>query len=179
MGQGSATQLLIAPVDGEAPREVVRDFTLGATSSGRRVIQRSNPSSPITVAGPSGCSPLARRQIGHRLGIPASFPIHRRRPRQHADSLPGQPFGDRAVLEAAIEGIQNLWRVTVDPRSLEWLNMERLTTGPGRDIAAALSADGSGWRTRLRASRRGSRAVAVSGRQNADRRGKRHHRARR
>jgi WD40-like Beta Propeller Repeat len=33
--------------------------------------------------------------------------------------------------------------VRVDPRTLTWLSAERLTTGPGADVAAVLSRDGS------------------------------------
>ena len=75
--------------------------------------------------------------------IPASFPIRRR---GSMDTTPTRFHWNRPgtalYLEATVDGIRNLWRVAVDPRSLEWLSMERLTTGPGRDVAASLSGDG-------------------------------------
>ena len=39
--------------------------------------------------------------------------------------------------------VDNLWRVEVDPGTLEWRSAERLTTGGGSDIDAVVSADES------------------------------------
>ncbi len=41
--------------------------------------------------------------------------------------------------------VKNLWKVVVDPGTLEWTSVERLTTGAGDDLAAALSTDGRYW----------------------------------
>jgi len=49
--------------------------------------------------------------------------------------------GTRLYAEATIGGIANLWRVEVDPTSLAWRSAERLTTGGGADVNAALSPD--------------------------------------
>ena len=49
--------------------------------------------------------------------------------------------GTRLYAEATIGGIINLWRVEVDPISLAWRSVERLTTGGGNDLNAALSPD--------------------------------------
>ena len=54
-------------------------------------------------------------------------------------------FRTHAVyLEAVSQGgVRNLWRVTVDPQTLDWIaGPERLTTGPGLDTDIALSGDG-------------------------------------
>jgi eukaryotic-like serine/threonine-protein kinase len=40
-------------------------------------------------------------------------------------------------------GVRNLWRIGVDPQTLEWTTVERLTTGPGGDATAQLSRDGT------------------------------------
>ena len=40
-------------------------------------------------------------------------------------------------------GVYNLWKVRVDPGTLLWVSAERLTTGPGPDVAAAVSRDGT------------------------------------
>jgi len=40
-------------------------------------------------------------------------------------------------------GVRNLWRIGVDPQTLEWATVERLTTGPGVDSMAQLSRDGT------------------------------------
>jgi Tol biopolymer transport system component len=50
--------------------------------------------------------------------------------------------GTRLYLEAHLN-VDNLWRVDVDPVTLDWRGAERLTTGGGSDIDAVLSADES------------------------------------
>ena len=51
--------------------------------------------------------------------------------------------GTAIYLEAILNEVRNVWRVRVDPATLEWLTAERLTTGSGPDAAAAISRDGS------------------------------------
>ena len=138
-GAGAPGQLFVVPVNGDAPREVLRDFLLG-----RSVYWAAgHPDGRISVF-TGGLFTLSRdgKQVT-ASHIPASFPIHRH---TSLDSTPTRFHWNRSgtalYLEATVDGIQNLWRVAVDPRSLEWLTMERLTTGPGRDVAASLSADG-------------------------------------
>lgn len=43
---------------------------------------------------------------------------------------------------AANNGVQNLWKITIDPVTLAWTSVERLTTGPGADVTASRSPDG-------------------------------------
>jgi Tol biopolymer transport system component len=50
--------------------------------------------------------------------------------------------GTALYLEAILNEVQNVWRVRVDPATLEWMAAERLTTGSGPDAAAALSRSG-------------------------------------
>jgi Tol biopolymer transport system component len=52
--------------------------------------------------------------------------------------------GTALILETETNnGLQNLWNVHVDPATLEWVSVERLTTGSGTDVAAAVSPDGT------------------------------------
>jgi Tol biopolymer transport system component/predicted Ser/Thr protein kinase len=51
--------------------------------------------------------------------------------------------GSAIYLETMVNGVQNLWRVDVDPTSLAWRSPERLTTGAGSDVEASMSRDGS------------------------------------
>jgi eukaryotic-like serine/threonine-protein kinase len=143
-GAGSPGQLFVVPVNGDAPREVLHDFLFGGGvfwaaghPDGRiSVFMEHRKSFGLFTLSRDGKSVTASH-------IPASFPIHRRAP---LESTPTRFHWNRSgtalYLEATVDGIQNLWRVAVDPRSLEWLTMERLTTGPGRDVAASLSGDG-------------------------------------
>ncbi len=53
------------------------------------------------------------------------------------------PSGNALYVQTESKGIYNLWKVRVDPNSLQWITAERLTTGPGPDVSAALSRDGT------------------------------------
>ena len=50
--------------------------------------------------------------------------------------------GTALYVEAVNNEIRNVWRVGVDPDSLEWITAERMTAGAGQDVAAALAPDG-------------------------------------
>jgi Tol biopolymer transport system component len=49
--------------------------------------------------------------------------------------------GTALFLERASDGVQNLWRVTVDPATLAWRSADKLTTGAGDDVALAVAPD--------------------------------------
>jgi serine/threonine protein kinase len=51
--------------------------------------------------------------------------------------------GTALYLEAVLNEVRNVWRVGVDPDTLEWVTAERITAGAGQDVAAALAPDGS------------------------------------
>ena len=53
------------------------------------------------------------------------------------------PSGTALYVQTESNGVYNLWKVRVDPNTLQWLSAERLTTGAGPDVAAALSRDGT------------------------------------
>lgn len=52
------------------------------------------------------------------------------------------PSGRAVYFEGTTRGVQNLWKATVDPRTLRWLSLERVTTGPGSDTDFEVSPDG-------------------------------------
>ncbi len=52
------------------------------------------------------------------------------------------PSGGALVFEGTLSYVSNLWRMTVDPQTLEAGSLERLTTGSGNDKGVALSRDG-------------------------------------
>jgi Tol biopolymer transport system component len=51
--------------------------------------------------------------------------------------------GDTLFAEATVKEVRNVWKIRVEPRTLAWLSAERLTTGMGADVGAALSSDGT------------------------------------
>ena len=172
-GAGIPGQLFVVPVNGDAPREVLQDFLLG----GGLFWAAGHPDGRISVFADHptlgfGLFTLTRDGKSVTAShIPASLPIRRR---ASMDTTPTRFHWNRSgtalYLEATVDGIQNLWRVAVDPRSLEWLTMERLTTGPGRDVAASLAGrrQAAGVHDHQRADA-GVRPIAVGRRQDADR----------
>ena len=52
------------------------------------------------------------------------------------------PSGRAVYFEGTTRGVRNLWKATVDPRTLRWLSLERLTTDPGPDTEFNISFDG-------------------------------------
>ena len=63
--------------------------------------------------------------------------------------------------EGTSERVRNMWRVTVDPVTLEWIaGPERLTTGAGQDTDVSVSPDGTRMLFSTRASR--TRLVGLS-----------------
>jgi serine/threonine protein kinase/Tol biopolymer transport system component len=51
--------------------------------------------------------------------------------------------GTALYLESSVNFVENLWRVQVNPQTLDWVTAERLTTGAASDVAAAISRDGA------------------------------------
>jgi Tol biopolymer transport system component/DNA-binding winged helix-turn-helix (wHTH) protein len=52
------------------------------------------------------------------------------------------PSGNAIYFERTFGGARNLWRMKVDPQTLQARAIDRLTTGPGQDTEPALSPDG-------------------------------------
>jgi len=138
-------KLFVATLDGSPPREVLKDFFIRAVGwhpDGRRVsfwgrrvdlpLANLDFWTASLDGGPairSERSPAVERQFKEVELVVSNFMW--------------APPGNALYLEADSRGVQNLWRVGVDPRTLRFISgPERLTTGPGADAAIALSADG-------------------------------------
>lgn len=53
------------------------------------------------------------------------------------------PSATGLIVEGESQGVRNLWKVKVEPKTLRWIDgLERLTTGAGKDTDIAVSADG-------------------------------------
>jgi eukaryotic-like serine/threonine-protein kinase len=53
------------------------------------------------------------------------------------------PAGTALLVQTQVSNVYNLWKIHVNPESLDWVAAERLTTGAGADVLGALSADGA------------------------------------
>lgn len=142
----------MVPADGgAAPRQVLQDFLRGGDGGWDWIA--SHPDGRISVLGMHRerlygfyTVSMDGRQVTASKVAPG-LPV------QLLDTRPGS--GNRVVrfewsqsggalfVEAITNEVRSLWRVRVDERTLEWTAAERLTTGAGDDIGAAVSRDGT------------------------------------
>ena len=145
----SYLRLHVVPLDGGPPREILWDFlregwwiwaashsdgrisVLGThRTHGRGFFTVSRNGSQVTT---SKLLPLAADPNAEPFRFQGAVPF-----RFHWN-----PDGTALYFEAAAQATRSLWRVRVDPATLDWLSAERLTTPAGRDIAPTLSRDGT------------------------------------
>ena len=144
-GGGETPKVFVVVLDGSQPREVLKDFFVRAAAwhpDGRRVSFWGQPvDSPSTdpafwTASLDGGAAIRSEQSP---GVERQF----KEAGLQLSSFTWAPAGTALYLEAASKGVQNLWRVGIDPGTLRFVSGPgRLTTGPGADAGIALSADG-------------------------------------
>ncbi len=138
---GNYLRLHTVSLDGEPPREILRDFL----RDGYWDWAASHPDGRISIIGrhpTRGRGFFTLSRAGGQVTTSKRVPLG-------AD--PGAiPFrfqwnaaGTMLYFEAAAQETHSLWRVRVDPTTLDWLSAERLTTPEGRDVAPTLSRDGT------------------------------------
>lgn len=85
----------------------------------------------------SGSSPIRSEFSPQAQQQTSVFPI------EGSDHFLWAPSGRVLYIEAISQGIKNIWKVEVDPQTLNIVGgVERLTTGPGIDMELAISPDG-------------------------------------
>jgi Tol biopolymer transport system component len=57
-------------------------------------------------------------------------------------SFSWSPSGNAIYFESLFRGTINIWKMTIDPGSLRATALDRLSTGPGPEVGAAISHDG-------------------------------------
>jgi Tol biopolymer transport system component/DNA-binding winged helix-turn-helix (wHTH) protein len=139
-----APTLYVVGLDGAAPRKVLPDVV----SKFRRFRAAWHPDGRLSIYGLRNgewsfyTASLANgQQVASRIAPSVQHVLE-----NSAVELKGfvwGPEGSSLYFEGVADGVQNLWRISVDPRSLEWTGgPERLTLGPGLDSNIALSPDG-------------------------------------
>jgi len=146
---GGYLRLHAVALDGQPPLEILRDFL----RDGWWIWAASHPDGRISVIGnhrTRGHGFFTVSRNGDQVTTSKLLPF--------TSDLRGEPFrfqgavpfrfqwnaaGTMLYFEAAAQQTRSLWRVTVDPATLDWLSAERLTTPAGRDIAPTLSRDGT------------------------------------
>jgi Tol biopolymer transport system component/DNA-binding winged helix-turn-helix (wHTH) protein len=152
---GEWNRFYVAQLDGSAPREVLADFIaqnkLSAASAawypdGKRVTVWVPDFSPspsfwtVPIAGGTGIkleiAPAVQRKLAEASGEGEAG-------EQQGDySFLWSTAGDVIYFERGYRGARNIWKMTVDPKTLRATGIDRLTTGPGPDAGAAVSTDG-------------------------------------
>jgi serine/threonine protein kinase/Tol biopolymer transport system component len=142
--QFEAVKLLEVGLNGQAPREILRDFC----ASGSWGWIASHPDGRVSFLGWHKKSGFGFYTVSTSGAMVSSDLTHL--PAQLSDMVHGGGHrfhwtnrGTALFLETVADNeVQNLWKVHVDPSTLAWVSAERLTTGAGADVASALSADG-------------------------------------
>src|SRR5215470_2508849 len=152
---GHWNRFYVAQLDGSAPREVLAEFIaqnkLSAGSAawypdGKRITVWVGDFSPspsfwtVPISGGTGIkleiAPAVQRklaeasgegEVGEQLGN---------------YSFSWSPSGDAIYFDRGYRGARNIWKMTVDPKTLRATGIDRLTTGPGPDTRVAVSIDG-------------------------------------
>jgi len=151
----SANRFYIVQLDGNPPREVLAELltqkNLSALSAawcpdGKRIavwVGGSSPSPNFWVVPVAG-GPAVKLEIA-----PA---VQKELAKASAEGETGDqsgsaffswsPLGDAIYFERGFRGATNIFKLTVDPGSMQATRIERLTTGPGPDAGIAISRDG-------------------------------------
>ena len=120
------------------------------TGSGSRLIPTAgSPSSAGTRDQSWGSIPSTPRVGSRSRRYRKNLPPQLQRLTNGLWDLYGRHFawnakGTALLLETKGDnGLTNLWRVDIDPKTLEWRSFEQLTSGAGADVNATFSPDGT------------------------------------
>ena len=150
-----SNRFYIAQLDGSPPREVRTEFLarkkLSAMSAawhpdGKRItiwVGDSSPSPSFWIV-PIAGGPEVKLEITPAVQKDlAEFSAKGEIGDQEGDAyFSWSPLGDAIYFERGFRGATNIFKLTVDPESLQAIRIERLTTGPGSDAGIAVSRDG-------------------------------------
>jgi Tol biopolymer transport system component len=135
----------VSPEGGEPPREILKDFVRG----GMWYWIAPHPDGRVSVMGHHRQRGLGFFTVSPGDGqvttstIAPEFPLRVEHQGTRVRRFQWNAAGDALFAEAIVNEVQSLWRIGVEPRTLAWLSAERVTTGMGTDVAAALSPDGA------------------------------------
>ena len=135
----------VSPEGGEPPRNLLQNFLRG----GSWAWIAPHPDGRMSVMGLHAktrfgfytVSRDGRQVVSSKLAT--NLPLQWTNEGTRVARFQWNATGTAIYLEAILNEVRNVWRVRVDPATLDWLAAERLTTGSGPDAAAAISRDGS------------------------------------
>ena len=141
-------KLYIVGLDGEAPREILSEF-LRKAHIGPRSVAWYPGSNRLSILG--CCSTrgwgfwnlsLDGTNVVEYRAVPKVAGQLDKIVNQESMEFRWGPLARAFYFEGQLNGVRNIWRVTVDPSSKRLVSTERMTTGPGPDTDLAVSADG-------------------------------------
>lgn len=139
-----AVKLFLVAAAGGAPRRVIHPAMAGlqVTNAGwapdgrLSVWTRDEAGRRHFVTFPPDGGPAARSALPAEMETVAAS--------TQLSEFEWAPSGRYLYFEGRSRGIRNVWRVTVDPTTLDWVaGPAQLTVGPGADVGLAISPDGS------------------------------------
>lgn len=150
--------LSVVGLDGEAPREVLRDFFSAHKHTGEVSATWHPDGRRVTVwvvdlAHPAPDPSFWTMSLDGKEAVETTIPSEIRKNLQQLlpegsyewtmDSrFRWAPTGDALYFELTRRGARSIWRLAVDPKSLKATGLERMTTGGTLDTAPAISPDG-------------------------------------
>jgi Tol biopolymer transport system component len=146
--------LYVVPLDGTPPRQILADFiaehNLFAETAmwhpdGKRitVLHLDDALGPVFWTVPIAGGTALKTAIGPTITEQFSVEKTRGSPwgRIGRLSFSWSPSGDALYFACDYRGVTNIWRVMVNPETLEAIAISRVTTGAGTDSELAISAD--------------------------------------
>jgi len=150
----------VVTLDGSPPREILTDLAADRVMAfstwhpdGKRItawIVDSDSAAPISNPVPN----FSTEPVDGGRAIESRFPPELKKQMEAlgvASGIPEwmdlrfawAPSGKALFFERSFRGARNLWRMTVDPATLQPTNVERLTISPGLDAELSVSPDGT------------------------------------
>jgi DNA-binding winged helix-turn-helix (wHTH) protein len=140
-------KLYVAGLDGEPPREILAEFLKKSQIAARAVewYPGNNRVSiwgkgvhglgfwTVSLDGTGAVESEVRPRVAEQLSKFA---------RSERAQFRWGPSGRAIYFEGEWDGVRNVWKITVDPSTMRFVALERLTAGPGPDTDLAISRDG-------------------------------------
>ncbi len=144
----SPPKLYVVSLDGAPPREVFSEAL--STMTGRLRAAWHPDGKRVSFWVEQRTTGLTFVTVALESGVPVKSEISARVDQQMRSAgvdlfdFRWAPTGDALYFEGISRGVRNIWKVTVEPENLRWIDgPERLTTGPGPDGNLIVSPDGS------------------------------------
>jgi hypothetical protein len=137
-GGGTPAAAFSVPVEGGALRQIRADFL----DRGSWYWVATHPDGRVSALGTHETRGFGFYTLNRAGGAPVASKMLPELPIRWVANEPAvsrfqwNATGTELYLEGRAGGVQNLWRIRVNPATLEWVSGERLTTGPGSDTAA-------------------------------------------